>query len=320
MKGLWRHPGVQIGLLTLIGIGAYAGIRSIPTYNCGFLHAGQPVRISTSPNDDFCEVEGNRFVDLQTTRYAVTATVEREEAEGAFTLTLNTSTGRPVRYDEIAISHDARIHLLVIDESLGIYHHVHPFPTETPGTYLFGFPAREGHTYRMIAEFVHRRAMSQVVAETLWNSDSSPISTRYAIQPVATSQQTRGNRLLQEHDNHQFELILPFQGLLPNQENEVLLRISHLDRQPVDLQPLMGAKAHLVAFDYGGRGFAHFHPIEGESESLTDSDTFRPLLPFTFEGLRPGSYRLWVQVRLGDEEALVPFDFEVQPESLASAN
>jgi hypothetical protein len=75
------------------------------------------------------------------------------------------------------------------------------------------------------------------------------------------------------------------------------------------LQPVMGAFAHLVAFDDECRGFAHLHPkenlipVEGE-------ETYRGPLTFGFRPPSTGHFRLWAQVRIDEQEIFVPFDLE----------
>jgi hypothetical protein len=77
----------------------------------------------------------------------------------------------------------------------------------------------------------------------------------------------------------------------------------------VPLEPVMGAFAHLVAFDETRSGFAHLHPTE--SDLLKQPDAKNPTLNFKLTIPRTGRYVIWAQVNLGGTETFVPFDFAV---------
>jgi len=75
--------------------------------------------------------------------------------------------------------------------------------------------------------------------------------------------------------------------------------------------PIMGAFAHLVAFDEERSGFAHLHPAEID---LTNSpDLLKPELNFKVTIPQPGRYVIWAQVNLGGAEIFAPFWLEVLP-------
>lgn len=75
------------------------------------------------------------------------------------------------------------------------------------------------------------------------------------------------------------------------------------------MEPVMGAYAHLVAFDAARSGFAHLHPNETDlSRALNPT---RPQLTFKLTIPRIGRYVIWAQVNLGGTEMFVPFWFDV---------
>ena len=77
------------------------------------------------------------------------------------------------------------------------------------------------------------------------------------------------------------------------------------------MEPVMGAFAHLVAFDEARSGFAHLHPAE---EDLTiKPDALRPELNFKITIPKAGRYVIWAQVKLGGREEFAPFPLEVAP-------
>ena len=62
--------------------------------------------------------------------------------------------GTPVKRSDLIVVHTQPIHLLIVDRSLGDYHHEHPTPTETPGEYAFHFTPRRPGPYRIWADVV----------------------------------------------------------------------------------------------------------------------------------------------------------------------
>ncbi len=309
MKSLLSNRLLQVLAISALCVAGYFGLRSIPVYNCTFLHASAPLRTESSGDPEFCAVDNNSFIDLSRTRFAVQSGIHPTTQAGIWQIQLQTLSKRPILWEEIAITHTQKIHLLIIDDTLDIYHHVHPQPTDNPGIYQFPFTPAADRNYRLIAEFVPIRTQTQVIAENrLFPADNANIIPSNTPQEV--SAQIQGNRLYQQYEGYQFELVFPFSGLEAGVDNEVLLRITNHD-QPVPLEEIMGSYGHLVAFDRAGKGFAHFHPILSSNDNPATTQPLQPSLPFSFRGMSAGDYRLWVQVRLAGAECFIPFDFTV---------
>jgi hypothetical protein len=81
------------------------------------------------------------------------------------------------------------------------------------------------------------------------------------------------------------------------------------DRRPVPLEPVMGADAHLVAFDVARSGFAHLHPDPADAGAHRDA--YRPQLRFRIQIPQPGRYVIWSQIKAGGRERFAPFWIEV---------
>ena len=97
--------------------------------------------------------------------------------------------------------------------------------------------------------------------------------------------------------------------VLAGREQTIQLNVHNtLSGNPAKLEPVMGAFAHLVAFDESRTGFAHFHPL---NQSNLSKDSSLSGLQFSFKLTDPGNYRLWAQVMLEGQERFVPFDLKV---------
>ena len=78
----------------------------------------------------------------------------------------------------------------------------------------------------------------------------------------------------------------------------------------VPLEPVMGAFAHLVAFDRARSGFAHLHPAQADLTQRPDA--LHPQLDFKLTIPRAGRYVIWAQVNLAGSERFAPFWFDVE--------
>lgn len=68
-------------------------------------------------------------------------------------------------------------------------------------------------------------------------------------------------------------------------------------------EPYLGARGHLTAFRAGDLAYAHVHPA-GEDGATTTYDTALP---------GPGTYRLFLELKVGGTVRTVPFTLEVSP-------
>src|SRR6266446_9816790 len=87
----------------------------------------------------------------------MTATADAPLAAGrkaSVKVRLKRGDGSPVLHADLLVMHTQPIHLLIVDPSLGDYHHEHPTPTETPGEYAFNFTPAKTAPYRIWADLV----------------------------------------------------------------------------------------------------------------------------------------------------------------------
>jgi hypothetical protein len=219
------------------------------------------------------------------------------------TITLAKNDGTPITRDALLLMHTQKIHLLIIDASLSDYHHEHPSPTEKRGEYTFSFtPARPG-PYRIFADVVPAETSVQeyVIGEIAADTVSKPIEDRLT-------------RLTAEVDGFRFAIKFdaPDQKLRANQpiggELTVLARTGQPFKQ---LEPIMGAFAHLVAFNEDGRTVLHIHP-QGPEPDKPDARG-GPTLRFKLYAPTPGFYRLYAQTQIAGEAKFAPFNISVEP-------
>lgn len=221
----------------------------------------------------------------------------RAGEEVRVTASLARPGGRPVSFADLEEKHTEKFHLLIVDPTLGDYQHHHPEPTSVPGEYHFTFRPRHGGTYRFYAEVV-------------------PLVTGRPVQAVAdlevAGEEAARKRFSTEAtvEDVSFYLMPPEDGLRARRPAILSFDIRHRNEgRSVTLEPVMGAWAHIVAFDQERTGFAHMHPLQENLE--LQLDPVEPELDFMFYATEPGLYTIWGQVKIDGAEIFVPFSVEV---------
>ncbi len=306
----WR----QAAWITLGAAALYLALRALPTGTN--LHQ-LDFRVTGAGALEMCDPANPQFVPVVAARSPVAMTVAPQPGGGDnhFLVRLATSSGKPIGPAELMEVHTRRLHLLIVDDTLGDYQHVHPEPTANPGEWSFAFAPTRATVYRVFADFT-----PIVTGRSLYASaDITAVATALLAtraSPARASTEFGGNTAPQpsweiERDGLHFVLTPSVQPLRAGQAIDLTFTVSRSDGAPVVLEPVMGAFAHLVAFDSERSGFAHLHP--NQANSLAPSDTTRPRLAFKLTLPKAGRYVIWAQVRPGGRETFVPFWFEVMP-------
>lgn len=296
---LTRRFWIHSALLSGACVAAYAGIRMIPVEPCEFLHYGDFMTADGVIEE--CGYEETNFFDMDALRFPILARVTpladpEVGVETPMKLTLFSMQGRPVRAEDIAISHTERVHALIVDPSLDDYQHIHPTAEGPPGHYTFAFTPQHTGTHRVYLDFIllttNRRALVSTTFDVPGEKTAAPraLSGRF------------------EEDGLVYTLTPENRPLRAGEDAVIHLRVAPIGGKRVEFAPIMGSYAHLVAFQRGRHGFAHLHP---RNPFLRDHDPLDPDLDFSIHLDQPGTYRLWAQVKINGRERIVPFDLEV---------
>lgn len=302
-----RRAVRQTLVITVIAVVAYVGIRNLPV-DSGALHyddfgAGQGGPL------EFCEPGGPQFVPVDRVRSPVVMTL-RTEAAGALragaaarlTVALTSASGKPVTEADLLVVHTQKLHLLVIDPALEDYQHLHPVATTVAGEYAVEFTPRRAGEYRVFADFTPRPT-----GRALYAGARLEVAATGDAGATAVSRPTDETREVVV-DGFRFALALDREPPRINELAELRLSVLRPDGAPAALDEIMGARAHVVAFDLGRTGFAHLHPMPaagGESAGAP--------LRFQLSLADPGTYRLWAQVKIDGRERFAPFTLSVRP-------
>jgi hypothetical protein len=203
----------------------------------------------------------------------------------------------PLTLDDLKEAHTKKLHLLVVDPSLSDYHHIHPTPTQN-GEWTFDFTPKTNGSYRVWADVI-------------------PVATgkqEYVIADIGTSATqkaaiTKTTIMSSTVEGYTFTLALDGE---PKAGAAVMGNITITkDGKPFNqLEPVMGAFAHVVGFTEDYNSVLHVHPMGKEPTS--DTEHGGPKLEFHIEPKKAGFVKLFAQVRIGSKDIFAPFGLTVQ--------
>lgn len=252
----------------------------------------------------------------------ITATPAGPMAAGqpvTLTLRLTDQNGAQIVPADLRMNHDHLLHVMVVDAGLEDYAHAHP-TANADGTFTFTFTPRLDRPYRLWADFQLAHAEQegghshgdeshgdQSHGEEAHADHAEPTyaSTDLAVGAGAVPAFAAPQSLRAEAGGLRFQLSLP-SALQAGEATQAQLAVVSADGQPfTQLEPLMGAYAHIVGFNPGATTMLHVHP-EGAAPANAAARG-GPVISFTLEPQNPGPQRLFVQVQANGAEIFVPF-------------
>jgi hypothetical protein len=266
-------------------------------------------RVTGKNSIEMCDPLNPQFIPVVAVRSPVTMALEFKAAleagrEAAGALTLKTFSGKPIAPEDLLVMHTKLLHLLIVDPTLTDYQHVHPGPGRMRGEWMFSFTPRRTGLYRVFADFTPAATGRGLYASAdVKVGPASDLTDRVAGSPALA--------WTAERDGYRFALAASLEPMRAGQPVDLRFAVTRADGGAVPMEPVMGAFAHLVAFDEARSGFAHLHPME--TDLLKRPDAMRPTLNFKITIPQAGRYVIWAQVNLGGRETFVPFGFEVVP-------
>jgi hypothetical protein len=296
----------QFWLITLGAILVFAGLRLLPT-GTNLSHMDFRVDPKAGNAIEFCDPLNPQFIPVTAARSPVTLAVATpgpvvSGREVRAAVTLKTGSGKPVEPADLLVTHTRRLHLLLVDPTLTDYQHVHPDPTRQPGEWVFSFTPRAAGTYRIFGDFTPAATGRGLYASVDLEVAAATPGAAAAVPAVFAGRF--------ERDGYLYTLTTRQNPARAGQPIDLQFEIRRGDGGAVPLETVMGAFAHLVAFDEGRTGFAHLHPAEADLTRTPDRT--RPVLNFKLTIPRAGRYIVWAQINLGGTETFAPFELRVE--------
>lgn len=207
---------------------------------------------------------------------------------------------QPITLNDLKEAHTKKVHLLIIDDSLTDYHHIHPEATKEPGVYQFEWQPKVKGNYKLWADLVPVDTNEQqYVSFYLIRDDKAK-----AIIDKKTSMQST-------MEGYTFKLSFDKDKLAAGNAAMAKITVTDAKGEPVKtLEPVMAAYAHIVGFSEDLKSVVHIHPMG--AEPTKDTDRGGPELDFHLETSSPGFVKLFAQVKLNDKELFVPFGLNIE--------
>ncbi len=223
----------------------------------------------------------------------------------ATVIRLTGADGKPVTLDQLEIAHMEKIHLLVIDQDLTDYHHLHPVAGDKPGEYRFEFAPKFGGTYHIWADLVPKATGKQEYSKTTVKVEGPPGKPNNSVNTTA------------EVDGYRFDLTTENNApLQAGKATMVMVKVTGPEgREFSKLEPVMGAFAHMVAFPADLSSVTHVHPMGAEPK--TAAERGGPELSFHVEPDKPGYQKFFLQTQIGGKDKFTAFGLKVEPAASA---
>ena len=291
-------------LLIIPFVVLYFVARSLPVEPCDFLHEET---YNLEGELDYCGPGDSGFVDLTVRKWPLSISMRplgeiKINKPCEFEINLKEFDGSPLAADEIALSHTEKIHLLAVDPSLDDYQHLHPVPDSLfDGIWRFTITPKKFGEYRVFLDLIPIRSPRRVL-----------LSETFTVGGGEAEVSSKQSSFSHQIGDRSFTLDVQ-KNEISGDEYILKLKARNSQGDPLTLKPVMGAHAHLVAFDWERKGFAHLHPLEAEGFIGPVTNSITRDLEFSFNSSRISSCRLWAQVLLENDEneTFIPFSLNL---------
>lgn len=183
---------------------------------------------------------------------------------------------------DLQLLHEKKLHVVIYDQSLQEFRHVHP--QEKNGVWTTDpFELPVNGKYWMWAEGQLKGAEEEFTI-----SDKIEVKNGRSEHPKILA---LGNKIEDTVGNSKVIFVKPA-TLKAGQETMAEIEISRTDGKTPKIKPYLGALAHIVLVPLEGNKILHVHPMEGSSSTKLNMHTEFP---------SAGDYRMWVQFIEGGE-------------------
>jgi hypothetical protein len=178
-----------------------------------------------------------------------------------------------------------RLHLLLVRRDLTGYAHLHP-ALRGDGSWSVPLTFARPGVYRAFADFEQ-------------DGEKTVLGTDLFVAGAATAEPP-APRTVTEVDGFRVALAAP--ELRAGEESPLAFTVTHGGEPVRTFEPYVGMRGHLVALHEGDLAYAHVHPRDTTAGGRIDFDA---------ELAAPGSYRLFLQFKVGGRVHTAPFTVEV---------
>ncbi len=206
-------------------------------------------------------------------------------------------TKQPVT--EFDIVHERQIHFMVVSADLQRFAHEHPV-LGSDGKFTLEYTFPTGGEYHLFADVAPRAAGSQILMQPLRVAGPAPASARSDKFGEALTDAVGGMR---------FTLASAPAKIPVGRSLTISFTVKDAATgAPIkDLEPYLGAMAHLMLLHEDGVTFVHCHPDETDPANGHNGS-----LSFLARFPKPGFYRCWLQTQRAGKVETATFTWEVK--------
>ena len=232
------------------------------------------------------------------------------------------------RLDDFVTDHGHLMHLFVVSPALDRLWHLHPEEVAT-GAFEQQLPDVSAGQYELFADLVHATGVSETVTAKFDTAaiHGAPLSGDDSAWSESESASRRSGESSQTGDGGRIVWLRDEAPLVPKRLTMFTFRVEDAAGQPArDLELYMGMPGHAVFMRRDRTVFAHVHPsgsvpmaamaIAMASNPAHAQHNATPAPPstvtFPYGFPRPGSYRIFVQVKRAGRVMTEVFDADVK--------
>lgn len=264
--------------------------------------------IATASNAHYHSVKNHATQILKssnnsTIRLSIQEIIDKKNQKLILIKLIDMKNNKPVTSNDLIEAHTQKIHLLIIDDSLTDYSHVHPVETATPGVYQFEWqPTFEKASYRAWADLLPTNTKTQeyVIADFPLTKTMKKTENHMDRHPFSEST-VNGYTFKLSFDKTPLHAGKPAMGKIDITDAK--------GKSVHTLEPIMGAYAHIVGFNEDLKTVIHVHPMG--KEPIKTSERGGPELQFHVEPNKAGFIKLFAQVQINGKTLFVPFGVTV---------
>lgn len=210
---------------------------------------------------------------------------------------IDKKTGKSLTENDIEVAHTQKFHLLVVDPTLTDYQHIHPTVSKM-GEWVFNFTPLKNGNYRAWANIIPTAT-----------GKAEYVSADIGIPDSETPLINKTNSLVSAVGDYTFTLAL---DEAPKAGGMVManITVTQNGKPFTQLEPVMGAFAHVVGFNEDYKTVIHIHPL-GKEPGNADMRG-GPQLDFHMEFEKLGFVKLFAQVRVDGKNIFAPFGITVK--------
>ena len=181
---------------------------------------------------------------------------------------------------DFEVEHEKRMHLIVVRRDMRGFQHLHP-TLGADGTWTTPIRLDDAGSYRVFADF-KREGENVTLASDL--AVDGPARWE-PIPPAGDTARATGG----------YDVRVSGDRTSAGSESELRFEVSRGGR-PVEVEPYLGARGHLVALREGDLAYLHVHPVEGGHGSGS-AEPAHEAIAFATEFPTGGRYRLFHQFK-----------------------